>query len=159
MYQYATPGDARVQVRPSMKHGDSAAAHLIAAIEQRGHRMTTPRRRIADAIDRKHGSFTVESIGAEVPDIGRATVFRTIKLLVEAGAVCKLSMPDGAPVYNLTEVEHHHHHVVCAECGAVDVFEDAAIERLLRAVGRRIPGTVLGHRMEFYVTCQACSEG
>ena len=132
------------------------AADLMTALERHGCRATAPRRRIAECIARTGGCFTAESISRDLPVIGRATVYRTIKLLVEAGAVCKLSMPDGAPAYNLAEVRHHHHHAVCVKCGAVEVFEDQMIEHLLRSAGEAIAGQVLGHRMEFYVNCRGC---
>ena len=134
------------------------ATELMAALEKRGYRATTPRRVIADSIGRTTGCFTAESISRDRPDIGRATVYRTIKLLVEAGAVCKLSMPDGAPAYSLAGVRHHHHHTVCVKCGAVAVFEDPTIERLLQSAGEGIPGEIVGHRMEFYVNCRSCAE-
>ena len=139
-----------------MNRINADAADLMTALERRGCRATEPRRRISESIARTDGCFTAESISRELPAIGRATVYRTIKLLVEAGAVCKLSMPDGTPAYNLAEVRHHHHHAVCVKCGAVEVFEDQAIEHLLRSAGETIAGEVLGHRMEFYVNCRGC---
>ena len=139
-----------------MNKTDADAADLMTALERRGCRATAPRRRIAESVARTDGCFTAESISRGLPTIGRATVYRTIKLLVEADAVCKLSMPDGAPAYNLASVRHHHHHAVCVKCGAVEVFEDQAIEHLLRSAGETINGQVLGHRMEFYINCRAC---
>ena len=141
-----------------MSAADADAAGLMTVLGQRGCRATAPRRRIAESIGRTDGCFTAESISRELPGIGRATVYRTIKLLVDAGAVCKLSMPDGTPAYSVAEVRHHHHHAVCVECGAVDVFEDPALERLLESVGQGIAGDIVGHRMEFYVNCQSCVE-
>ena len=139
-----------------MSRTGSDATGLMAALEERGCRATAPRRRIAELIACTSGCFTAESISRGLPGIGRATVYRTIKLLVEAGAVCKLSMPDGTPAYNLAGVRHHHHHAVCVKCGAVDIFEDPAIERLLESAGDALPGEIVGHRMEFYVNCRSC---
>ena len=141
-----------------MSGADLNTTELVAALKRCGCRMTAPRRRIAESIGRTTGCFTAESIGLGLPGIGRATVFRTIKLLVEAQAVCKLSMADGTSAYSLARVKHHHHHTVCVKCGAVDVFEDPAIERLLQSAGEGIAGQVVGHRMEFYVNCRSCAE-
>ena len=141
-----------------MHRMDADAADLLAALVRRGCRMTTPRRRIAEQIGRTTGSFTAESMSRDLPGIGRATVYRTIKLLVEAEAVCKLSMPDGTPAYSLAGVRHHHHHTVCVKCGAVEVFDDPTIERLLQSVGEGIAGEVVGHRMELYVNCGSCGD-
>ena len=133
-----------------------ARPDLLAALEDRGYRLTGPRRRVAEAVGRKQeDGFTAESLCEEAADIGRATVYRTLKLLLEAGVVCKLPMPDGAPRYMLARVEHHHH-TVCVRCGAVGEFRDSTVERVVRSIGREISGEIVGHRMEFYVICPSC---
>ena len=128
---------------------------LMALLEDLGHRATVTRTRVIKVIESKLDSFTAEEISGELPQVGRATVYRTIKLLLQAGIVCKLSLPNGAPTYALARVEHHHH-TVCVSCGAVGEFRDSTIERLLRTIGDDISGTILGHRIEFYINCQRC---
>ena len=134
---------------------------LLAVLEDRGHRVTNPRRAVVNLLDKKEGGFSAEELCGELPQVGRATVYRTIKLLLDAGVICKLALPDGAPKYSLARVEHHHH-VLCIRCGAVSEFRDATVERLLRTLGADIVGEIVGHRMEFYIVCQEClarSEG
>ena len=128
---------------------------LLAVLEDRGYRVTGPRRRVTDLLDRKGEGFSAEEVCNDLPGVGRATVYRTIKLLTEAGVVCKLALPDGAPKYSLARVEHHHH-TVCVQCGTVGEFRDATIERLMRAIGEDISGDIVGHRMEFYINCREC---
>ena len=82
-------------------------------------------------------------------------MFRTIKLLMDAGAVCKVSLPNGVPTYAIARLEHHHH-TVCVSCGTVGEFRDVTVERLLRAIGDDISGEIVGHRIEVYTTCQSC---
>ncbi len=129
--------------------------NLLAVLEDGGHRVTAPRRTITYLLDKKEEGFTAEDICIDLPNIGRSTVYRTIKLLLEAGVVCKLTFPDGAPKYTLARIEHHHH-IVCVRCGAVDEFRDMTIERLLRTIGKEIDGEIVGHRMEFYTVCLQC---
>ena len=131
---------------------------LTAVLEDRGFRLTGPRRAVLSLLDRKEEGFSAEEVSAELPGVGRATVYRTLKLLLEAGVVCKLSLPDGVPMYSLARVEHHHH-TVCVHCGSVSEFRDVTVERLLRTLGEDIAGTIVGHRMEFYIVCQACLAG
>ncbi len=128
---------------------------IMAALEDRGHRSTAPRRAIIRILEGKQEGFTAEEIGKELPDVGRATIFRTIKLLLEADAICKLNLINGAPRYSLSRVEHHHH-TVCVRCGNVGEFRAATVERLMRAIGSDIPGKIVGHRIELYVTCRQC---
>ena len=129
--------------------------NLIAVLEGRGIRATLPRRTIAGLLEQKHAGFTIEAISEELPSVGRATVYRTVKLLLEAGAVCKLAMMDGSHVYSVSRAGHHHHYV-CVKCGAVEEFRAAAVEQLLRSAGADLPGHVIDHRIELYVVCDRC---
>ena len=128
---------------------------LQASLEDRGYRMTAPRRDIIRLLGQKQEGFSSEEVCEEVPGVGRATVYRTIKLLLDAGVICKLALPDGAPKYSLSRIGHHHH-TVCVKCGTVGDFRGATIERLLRTLGAEINGEIVGHRIEFYITCQSC---
>ena len=130
--------------------------NLIEVLEELGYRATAPRKAIAELLERKRDSFTVEALSDELPSVGRATVFRTIKLLLEAGVVCKLAKIDGSQMYSLCRVGHHHHHSVCVQCGAVEEFRAAAVERLISAIGAEVPGEVIDHRIELYVVCDSC---
>ena len=127
----------------------------MSVLEDRGYRATDPRRTVIGLLDRKEEGFSAEEICDEAPEVGRATVYRTIKLLLEAGVVCKLALPNGAPRYSLARVEHHHH-TFCIECGMISEFRDVTVERLLRSIGEDISGDIVGHRMEFYIVCQDC---
>lgn len=129
---------------------------LIAALVKGGYRVTTPRRAIASLLEQKHEGFSVEALSDELPSVGRATVYRTIKLLHAAGVVCKLAMLNGAHKYSLCGVGHHHHHTVCVECGAVEEFRVDAVERLIRQISEDISGEIVSHRLELYVNCGAC---
>ena len=130
--------------------------NLMAVLEGLGYRATAPRKAIAKLLEQKHETFTLEALSEELPSVGRATVFRTIKLLLEAGAVCKLATIDGSQMYSLCRVDHHHHHSVCVECGAVEEFRAAAVEGLIGAISAEIPGEVIDHRIELYVVCDSC---
>ena len=130
----------------------------MAILEDRGHRATVQRRGVADLLERKQEGFTAEEICQDLPEVGRATIYRTIKLLLEAGVLCKLALPDGGPKYILARAEHHHH-TVCVKCGTVGEFRDGTVERVLRAIGSEIPGEIVSHRMELYLICQDCLDG
>ena len=55
-----------------------AELNIFAALEEHGNRMTFPRRELAAVLGRWTGSFTAEEIVARMPDLGRATIYRTI---------------------------------------------------------------------------------
>ena len=127
-------------------------ANLIAVLGERGYRITVPRVMIARLLEQKREGFTAQALCEELPSVGRATVFRTLKLFLEAGMLCKLDTLSGAPIYSLCE-RGHHHHSVCIVCGAVEEFRLATVERLMRAIGNDVSGQVIGHRIELYVDC------
>ena len=137
----------------------TSSPNLIAVLEDRGFRATFTRKAIASVLEEKHEGFTVEALTEELPSVSRATVYRTIKLLLEAGVVCKLTTMDGSHLYSVSRVGHHHHHYVCVKCGAVEEFRATAIERLLRSIGADLPGEIIAHRIELYVVCNRCPVG
>ena len=128
----------------------------LAILEDKGYRSTQQRRGVVNLLEEKQEGFSAQEVCDELSHVGRATVYRTIKILLEAGVLCKLALPDGAPKYVLARAEHHHH-TVCVKCGTVGEFRDSTVERVLRAIGSEIPGDIVSHRMELYLVCQACS--
>ena len=128
---------------------------IMAILEDRGYRSTAARRAIVRAIEDMREGFTAEDVVRKLPAVGRATVFRTLKLFLETGILCRLNLIDGAPRYMLSRVEHHHH-TVCVKCGKVGEFRAATVERLMRIIGDDLSGEIVGHRIELYVICGQC---
>ena len=127
----------------------------IVALEDAGLRITGQRRQVVAAIERRDGGFSAEDIAGELEGVGRATVYRTLKLLVKADVICKLALPDGTSMYSPSRLEHHHHSV-CTSCGSVEEFRDTTVERVLRSLTREIEGEIVGHRMEVFIRCRSC---
>ena len=134
---------------------EEAEVNLLSALENRGLRKTVARSAVTSRIERASDAFTAEQLCRELPDVGRATVYRTIRHLVDAGARCKLPILDGAPMYSIARVEHHHH-TICSRCGAVGEFRQPTVERVMRSLESEIDGDIIGHRMEIFITCSAC---
>lgn len=130
---------------------------LLAVLEDGGYRITKPRLRVIDLLSRKERGFKADDICDELPDVGRATVYRTIKLLLDAEVICKLALPDGTPMYS-TALVHHHHHTVCIKCYAIGEFRHTTIERLLRTLEREISGDIVEHRIEIFTLCGECED-
>ena len=76
-----------------------AELNILAALEENGSRMTFPRRELAAVLGRWTGSFTAEEIVARMPNLGRATIYRTVRLLVDVGVLCKTALLDGSLRY------------------------------------------------------------
>ena len=133
--------------------------NLIAALEDRGYRATAPRKAVAKLLEQKQKGFTVEALSEELPSVGKATIYRTIKLFLEEGMVCKFPLMNGVSIYCLARTGHRHHHSVCLQCGEVEEFRAAAIDKLLKEVSADLPGQVIYHRIALYVNCDYCPIG
>ena len=125
-------------------------------LETHGHRLTEPRRAVLDAILSAGTPFTVEELCGAAPAVGRATVFRTIKLLQESEVICRLALDDGGVRYQLSHGGHHHH-LICNSCGAVDEFGDSDLDALIDRNARDHGFEVSGHSIELYGRCSTCA--
>ena len=93
------------------------------------------------------------------PDIGLATVYRTLDLLAELSVLQKNDFGDGKARYEFSrQDEHHHHHLICLKCGGVAEFDDDLLESLEAAIRRRSHFKVIDHNVKFYGYCQDCQQ-
>ena len=125
-------------------------------LEENGYRSTLPRQAVANAIASQQNHFTAEALRARLPGLGRATIYRSLKLLVEAGVVCRVLLEDGKLHYQLSH-RGHHHHLLCVECGASQDLLGCSIEDLLQQVSAGHRFQMSGHWLEVYGRCQSCS--
>jgi Fur family ferric uptake transcriptional regulator len=94
----------------------------------------------------------LENVRTENKKIGYATVYRTLKLLVEAGLAHARDFGDGQTRYEVAS--DHHDHLICSKCGLVLEFEDDEIEALQDKVAQRLGGfKIVQHRLELFGLC------
>jgi Fur family transcriptional regulator, ferric uptake regulator len=136
------------------KHPNLSA--VIQRLEDRGHRVTAPRLAVLAAAADAGDQFSAEEIDQRLPHVGRATVFRTLKLLLEMDVFCRVLLDDGSLRYRWSR-RGHHHHLVCNECGAVEDFTACDVAELVGEMTRRTNFTIEGHWLEVYGRCNACS--
>ena len=137
----------------------SSIADSTERLEHTGYRLTAPRRAVLDAVARTNHPFTIEELNDRLPNIGRATVFRTIKLLQELEIVCRVPLEDGGIRYEHSRSGHHHHHLICGECGSVTEFSDPALDEAIEQ-NAATAGFALGnHSTELYGCCARCRRG
>lgn len=84
--------------------------------------------------------------------VGHATVYRTLKLLVESGLAMERQFGDGQARYEVAG--DHHDHLICTKCGLILEFEDDEIEALQDKIAQRLGNfSVIRHRHELYGLC------
>jgi len=117
---------------------------------------TTQREAIVDAFLRTHEHVSIDELLGRVRKrhqrVGYATVYRTLKLLVDSGLAIERQFGDGQARYEVAG--DHHDHLICARCGLILEFEDDEIEQLQEKIAQRLGGfTVVRHRHELYALC------
>ncbi len=95
--------------------------------------------------------------GRDLP-VSRATLYRTLARLVEAGLVHKIEMAQGQARYEVMVGRHHHDHMICLSCGRLIEFESREIERLQDEICRRKGFTMTGHMHQIRGLCGSCAE-
>lgn len=132
-------------------------------LKEKGYKLTPQRRAIVDIIIDKEGQhLTAEEIYDEVkricPDIGLATVYRTVLLLEEVGVIYKLDLNDGCSRYELvhSDEEHRHHHLVCNKCKKVFEVQDDLLEELENRIEKTYKFKILDHSVKFFGICSEC---
>ena len=128
---------------------------IIQRLELRGHRITASRRRVLEALLDAPAHFTVDDVLRQASDVGRATVFRTMKLLQDLNVVCRVMMENGSLHYRLS-TRGHHHHLVCRSCGQVADFANCDVSSLIDQLARSTDYQIEGHWLEVYGRCASC---
>ncbi|NQT46973.1 MAG: transcriptional repressor [Candidatus Omnitrophica bacterium] len=93
------------------------------------------------------------------PRIGQATVFRTLKLLREAGFAGEVNLGDRCIRYEYKYGHKHHDHLICIECGRCIEVVDPKIEELQQILCKREGFSPQKHKMEIFGLCKACRKG
>ena len=138
------------------KRVNALAEQLLETLEELGYRSTAPRRAMVQAIANQDKHFTAEDLREQLPSLGRATIFRSLKLLVETGVLCRVLLEDGDLHYQLSH-RGHHHHLLCGECGTSQDLLGCDIEELLQQTSASHGFELSGHWLEVYGRCRSCS--
>lgn len=104
--------------------------------------------------DHPTADMIYSEIQKEYPNISLGTVYRNLNLLVELGEASKLVCGDGYDRFD-PDTESHYH-FVCRKCGAVSDLKMTLLKDLEHLASVYTNGTIEGHSMLFYGTCERC---
>ena len=136
-------------------------------LRERGLKVTKKRLLVLETIaERKGEHLTAEEIyelaKEKYPEIGLATIYRTVQVLVDLAVIDKVSFDDGFVRYELgdggKETRHHHHHAICQKCGKVISFEGDLPENLEQALYDSLGFIVTDHEVKLTGYCQECAK-
>ena len=139
--------------------------NIIKELQSKGYKLSPQREATLKVlIEREEDHLSAEEVfflvKEKAPEIGLATVYRTLELLCELKIVDKINFGDGVSRYDLRKegIDHFHHHLVCMECGSVE----EVIEDLLGDVEKIIESDwgfqVKDHRLTFHGICRQCQK-
>lgn len=133
------------------------AATRLAAL---GQRLTPQRRAVLSALRRARRTVTApdlcEGLAESHPALGRATVFRTLDALVEAGLAQRFERPGHVYAYAACSLSDHHHHLLCIHCARTVEIDEAVIGPLVDELTTRYGFAVDHGSLDFYGVCQRC---
>lgn len=136
--------------------GVNSVEPLLARLRNRGWRLTAQRRVIAEVMTGEHVHLAADEVydrsRAILPEVSLATVYNTLRELVEMGELLEIAHLDGRKRYD-PNVEERHHHLVCTDCGRM---LDVRIDEPQLPVGERHGFALMSVEVTFRARCPTC---
>jgi Fur family ferric uptake transcriptional regulator len=124
-------------------------------------RLTRQRRAVAEVLEDLEDFRSAREIHALMAErghaIGLATVYRTLQLLADHGAVDVIRASEGGEASYRRCSTSHHHHLVCRSCGATVEVEGPAVERWTRGIAEEHGYAEVSHTLEIFGICSRCT--
>lgn len=131
-------------------------------IQKAGLRRTGQRDLIMEIFLRTEEHLTSEDlywlVQKEDPTVGNTTVYRTLKLLTEAGLAREVRFGDNRTYYEHHYNHQHHDHMICTECGKVIEFFSADIEDLQDQMAEKFGFRPTHHSLRLWGVCDECQK-
>ena len=138
---------------------DIAHRHYTEYLRSQGKSVTPERLEILDEILELSAHFKIDDIILKVTNsetkISRATVYRSIKTIEEAGLIKYLRSINDEKIYEV--VEEHHDHMICEICGNIIEFHNKKLESLQNSICEQQGFTANRHTMKIFGVCKSCS--
>lgn len=134
-------------------------------LKERGYKLTPQRRHVLDVVaDNKDCHMSIDELYREVkhscPEIGIATIYRTVQLFEEVGILSKQYFDDGCHRYELSDgnKHHNHHHLVCNHCGSVIEIQDEYFDAWEQHIEKEKKFIITNHNVTFFGMCEKCQK-
>jgi Fur family ferric uptake transcriptional regulator len=136
-------------------------AHALAQLADAGHRSSTPRAEIIEALGDLGCSVSAREISAELErrgsSTGAASVYRTLELLERMKLVQRVEVGEATARFEpALPGGDHHHHLVCDSCGEVSAFEDRDLETAIGRLSSRLDFAIESHDVTLRGECSSC---
>jgi Fur family transcriptional regulator, ferric uptake regulator len=129
-------------------------------IQKQGLKRTAQRDLILDVFLKNEGHVSGEDlyqlVRAKDPTVGQTTVYRTLRLLTEAGLAREVRFGDGRAHYEHNYKHEHHDHMICSECGKIIEFYSPELEAIQDAMARKYRFRLTEHLLRMIGVCADC---
>lgn len=134
-------------------------------LKEKGFKITWQRKIVLDTIEKNSAKHLTSQelhdiIKLDNPEVGVATVYRTLIMLEKLSIITRISFDDGSARYELRNnyKEHRHHHLICNNCGEIEEVQDDLLEELESNIKKSKGFKVIDHMLKFYGLCKKCSQ-
>lgn len=138
---------------------------LLESIKENGYKLTPQRREILNTLVESRGKHLncdeiYESVRLKCPEIGIATVYRTLQILESTENINRINLDDGCVRYeiNFGEEKHNHHHLICKLCGNITEVRIDLLENLENNIEQNYSFKILDHDLKFFGICNKCRD-
>ncbi|KUO66386.1 MAG: Fur family transcriptional regulator [Gracilibacter sp. BRH_c7a] len=132
-------------------------------LKEKGYKFTSQRQHVFEVVVENDGEHLnsqeiYELVRKKYPEIGVATVYRTLALLEEMKLIYGVDFEDGFRRYEIVkdDKEHRHHHLICLECGSIKEGENDLLGTIEEEILRKDKFKVTNHKVKFYGYCDKC---
>jgi Fe2+ or Zn2+ uptake regulation protein len=141
-----------------MSQRDSSwTERALRALAEAGFRSGGGRRQVVELLGGEGCALTALEIDRQLPEVGRATIYRALEQLEGLGLIQRVDVKgDAAGFERVDPSGHHHHHIVCERCGRVVAFEDEGLEEAIVALAERPDFNVSRHDVTLRGECVTC---
>lgn len=127
-------------------------------LNEAGFRAGAARQRVIELLGGESCAITALEIDARLPDVGRASVYRTLDQLEQLELVHRVDVGGEVVAFERSDPGGHHHHMVCVRCGRLVPFSDTSLERAIEAIGARAEFEIAAHDVLLRGVCPRCGE-
>ena len=136
-------------------------ATLTTQLNQHGYKLTRQRKAVVEVMTLANTRLTAAEVFAkaqrECPDLGLTTVYRTLEILEQLGAIRRVHLEDGCEAFAPTSIEHGHY-LICANCQTTIEFEGCDLTAMLDRIADQTGFTIDQHWLELVGRCPKCQK-
>jgi Fur family ferric uptake transcriptional regulator len=125
-------------------------------LNEAGFRAGAARQKVIELLGGEDCAITALEIDRRLPNVGRASVYRTLEQLEQLELVHRVDVGGEGVAFERNDPGGHHHHMVCVRCGRLVPFSDPTLERAIEGLGARAEFEITAHDVLLRGVCPRC---